>query len=72
MTKNKIFQKLLKDSRYNERTLAQKLNVSDKMVRRWLKGKNRPSIVQVIAMAKIFNTTTVDTYKIFKDIKSKH
>lgn len=67
MAKNKKFQKLLKENGYKPSTLARKLGVSDRAVEYWISGRNRPSMLQVIAMSRIFKMSIESVYAIFKE-----
>lgn len=67
MTKNKKFCKLLKERKMKRKTLSERLGVSVRCVEYWLSGRNRPSVVYVIAMAKIFDMSIESIYAIFKE-----
>ncbi len=66
MAKNKKFRKLLKEKNVKRKALAERLGVSVRTVEYWLNGRNRPSIINIIAMAKMFNMTIESMYAIFK------
>jgi DNA-binding XRE family transcriptional regulator len=66
MAKNKQFRKLLKERKVKRKALAERLGVSVRTVEYWISGRNRPSIINIIAMAKMFNMTIESMYAIFK------
>ena len=66
MAKNKQFRKLLKERKVKLKALAERLGVSVRTVEYWISGRNRPSIISIIAMAKMFNMTIESMYAIFK------
>ena len=68
MAKNKAFLKLLKDKGYNYSSLSQKIGVSDMAVRHWINGRNRPSMISIMYMAKLFNMSIESVYSLFKNI----
>lgn len=67
MAKNKKFRKLLKERGIRRKALADRIGVSVRSVEHWESGRNRPSIVNVIAMSKLFDMTIESTYAIFKE-----
>lgn len=67
MAKNKKFRKLLKERGVKRKTLAERLGVSVRTVEHWLSGRNRPSVIYVIAMAKLFDMSIESVYAIFKE-----
>ena len=67
MAKNKKFRKLLKERNVKRKALAERLGVSVRTVEYWISGRNRPSIINIIAMAKMFNMTIENVYAIFKE-----
>lgn len=67
MSKNKKFRKLMKERGIRRKALAERIGVSVKSVEHWESGRNRPSIVNVIAMSKLFDMTIESTYAIFKE-----
>lgn len=67
MAKNKKFRKLMKERGIRRKALAERIGVSVKSVEHWESGRNRPSIVNVIAMSKLFDMTIESTYAIFKE-----
>ncbi len=69
MAKNKKFIELIKENGYTNSILARKLNVSETAVRHWIKERNRPSVVQLLKMTKIFSMSVVDLYKLFYNEK---
>lgn len=66
MAKNKKFRKLLKERNVKRKALAERLGVNVRTVEYWISGRNRPSIISIIAMAKMFNMTIESMYAIFK------
>lgn len=66
MAKNKKFRKLLKERGIKSERLAERLGVSKRAVEYWISGRNRPSMLNVIAMAKLFDMTIESVYAIFK------
>lgn len=66
MSKNKKFRKLLKERGLKRKALAERLGVSVRCVEHWLSGRNRPSVIYVIAMAKLFDMSIENVYAIFK------
>lgn len=67
MAKNKKFRKLMKERGIRRKALADRIGVSVRSVEHWESGRNRPSIVNVIAMSKLFDMTIESTYAIFKE-----
>ena len=55
MAKNKKFRKMLKERNVKRKALAERLGVSVRTIEYWLNGRNRPSMQDVIAMAKLFD-----------------
>ena len=66
MAKNKKFRNLLKERNVKRKALAERLGVRVRTVEYWISGRNRPSIINIIAMAKMFNMTIESMYAIFK------
>lgn len=67
MAKNKKFRKLMKERGIRRKALAERIGVSVRSVEHWESGRNRPSIVNVIAMSKLFDMSVESTYAIFKE-----
>lgn len=67
MAKNKKFRKLMKERGIRRKALAERIGVSVRSVEHWESGRNRPSIVNVIAMSKLFDMSIESTYAIFKE-----
>lgn len=57
-----MFRERLKELRtergWTQKTLAQKLNVTDDCVFFWEKGRSEPSIQQILDLADLFGVTT--------------
>ena len=66
MEKNKKFLELLGKHNLTFRGLADKLDVSERAVQYWAKGRNKPSITKMLKMAKLFNMRVEKVYEIFK------
>ncbi len=56
------FQERLKELRtekkWTQKTLAEKMNVTDDCVHFWEKGRSEPSIEQILELSKLFDTST--------------
>lgn len=65
--RNKEFLQLIAEHGFNATSFAVKLGVSETAVRHWIKGRNKPGIMQVLKMAKLFNMSAVDVYAMFKN-----
>ena len=66
MAKNKQFRKLLKERKVKRKALAERLGVSVRTVEYWINGRNRPSMIHVISMAKMFGMEIEILWGIFK------
>ena len=67
MAKNKKFRNLLRGRGMKRKTLSERLGVSVRCVEYWLNGRNRPSMLNIMAMAKLFDMTIESVYAIFKE-----
>lgn len=67
MAKNKKFRKFLKERRVKRKVLAERLKISVRTIEYWESGRNRPSMLNVIAMAKLFEMSIESMYEIFKE-----
>lgn len=67
MEKNKKFLELLSKHNLTFRRLADKLEVSERTVQYWARGRNKPSITKLLKMAKLFNMHVEKVYEIFKN-----
>lgn len=67
MVKNEKFLELIKKHDMSTARLADKLGVSERAVQHWIKGRNKPSIVQLLKMGKIFHMSTEKVYGMFKN-----
>lgn len=56
----------MKERKVKSKALAERLGVSVRTVEYWISGRNRPSIISIIAMAKMFNMPIESMYAIFK------
>ena len=71
MEKNKEFLDLMAKRGVSPVNLATKLGVSERAVQYWIKGRNKPSIVQLLKMEKIFHVSVKKLYSMFKDNEFK-
>ena len=66
MAKNEEFLGLIKKHELSTTKLADKLGVSERAVQHWIRGRNKPSIAQLIKMGKIFHINLKKLYDMFK------
>lgn len=64
---NKEFLKVLTKNNITRKALSVKLAVTERAIGHWISGRNKPSTMQLFAMAKIFNMQVEDLYYMFKD-----
>lgn len=67
MAKNEQFLELIKKHEMSAAKLADKLGVSERAVQHWMHGRNKPSVVQLLKMSKIFHMSTEKVYGMFKN-----
>ena len=64
MAKNKKFLKFLKVKGIKQKALAERLGISVRAVEHWVNGRNRPSIIYLIEMSKLFKMSIESVYDI--------
>lgn len=67
MAKNKKFLKFLKVKGIKKKALAERLGISVRAVEHWLNGRNRPSIIYLIEMSKLFKMSIESVYDMFRE-----
>lgn len=67
MAKNKKFLKFLKGKGIKKKALAERLGISVRAVEHWLNGRNRPSIIYLIEMSKLFKMSIESVYDMFRE-----
>lgn len=67
MAKNKKFLKFLKGKGIKKKALAERLGISVRAVEHWLNGRNKPSIIYLIEMSKLFKMSIEGVYDMFRE-----
>ena len=57
----------MKEKDFDTARLANKLNVSERAVEHWIKGRNLPSVVQLFKLSRVFDKTVDELYWMFKN-----
>lgn len=68
MGKNKKFLKFLKEKGIKQKALADRLDISVRSVEHWISGRNRPSVIYLIEMSKMFRMRVEDIYDMFREV----
>ncbi len=67
MLKNTKFLVFLRSKGFNASKLANKLGVSERSIQYWINGRNKPSLIQLINMSKLFDLKIETIYGMFKN-----
>ena len=59
---------LRKENKLTQKDLAERLNVSDKVISRWETGASLPDVEMIKKLAAVFNVTIAELYDAFEDV----
>ena len=65
MEKNKKFIDWMEERGETVKSLARRLQITERVVQYWINGRNDPSVTQLIKMSKLFNENVVELYDMF-------